>query len=435
MARLPTWQADYINRLILHLRTPLYRNGYALIVNSVGISVLGIGYWMLAARYYTTEAVGINSATIAAMTFLASVARLYLDGALIRFLPRSGATATRFIKYSYMISGLAAVLASTIFLIGLNVWAPALGFLSASPLLAVVFVMATVAYTIFVEQDGVLTGLRQAKWVPVENMAYAIVKLVLLVVLAHSAPRYGIFLSWVIPLIFSLIPVNWLIFLKLLPKHIRQNLEPETDIGATKIVRYAGGLYIGYLFSMASTQLLPLMVLRIQGSTAAAHFTLPWMIITSMQVVVPSLMGSMIVEASRDQTKLVKYSRQAFMQIARILVPAILILLIGAPYLLHFFGKSYASDSTTLLRLLSLAAIPQMFIGLYLGIARVRRSIGGVIAVHATSLMIVPTLSYFFLTRFGITGVGMAWLINQTIISLFLYFTQLRRVLQTAQGS
>src|SRR5688500_7209405 len=97
MARLPSWQVDYINRIIVHLRTPLYRNGYALIINSVGISLLGVLQWMLAARYYTTAAVGINSAAIAAMTFLASIGRLYLDGALIRFLPRSGRNAGRLI--------------------------------------------------------------------------------------------------------------------------------------------------------------------------------------------------------------------------------------------------------------------------------------------------------------------------------------------------
>jgi O-antigen/teichoic acid export membrane protein len=197
ISRLPSWQANYIYRVIVHLRTPFYQNGYALIINSVGISVLGVLYWMLAARYYTTRAVGINSATIAAMTFLAAIARLYLDGALIRFLPRSGTSAGRLIRSAYLISALAAALVGTLFVLGLKYWAPALEFLRASPLLTVVFILATIAFTIFVQQDGVLTGLRQAKWVPVENILYALAKLILLVALAGSFPEYGIFLSWV----------------------------------------------------------------------------------------------------------------------------------------------------------------------------------------------------------------------------------------------
>jgi hypothetical protein len=58
-----------------------------------------------AARFYSIDAVGINSAAISTMTFLSSAARLYLDGALIRFLPLSGATATRLIQYSILSEG------------------------------------------------------------------------------------------------------------------------------------------------------------------------------------------------------------------------------------------------------------------------------------------------------------------------------------------
>jgi O-antigen/teichoic acid export membrane protein len=434
LSRLPSWQADYINRFIVHLRTPLYWNGYALLVNSVGTSVFGFVYWVFAARFYTTHSVGINSAMIAAMTFLAGIARLYLDGTLLRFLPRAGQRSARLITSSYLVSGLAAILVGAIFLLGLNSWAPALGFLRVSPILAAAFILATVAYTVFVEQDGVLIGLRQAKWVPVENMLFALAKLVLLLVLAKSFPDSGIFISWSIPMLLTLIPVNLLIFRKLLPEHNRQNLEPENDISVSKIAHYSGGLYIGRLFYLGAAQILPLLVLRMKGSDAAAHFALPWMILTSIQLAIPNMLNSMIVEASRGPGQLVLYSRQAFKQIARILIPAIVFLLVSAPYVLNFFGKSYAAESITLLRLLVLAALPQMLIGLYLGIARVRRSIGGAIAVQAAIFVISLSLSYFFLARFDITGVGMAWLISQTVVAVFLFFTQLRPVFRKTES-
>ena len=54
-------------RLITHLRTPLYRNGYALVLSSATTSVLGMAYWFLAARTYTPDVVGLNAAAIAAM--------------------------------------------------------------------------------------------------------------------------------------------------------------------------------------------------------------------------------------------------------------------------------------------------------------------------------------------------------------------------------
>jgi O-antigen/teichoic acid export membrane protein len=425
----PLLQNDWAVSVISHLRKPLYRNGYALMLNAVTTSFLGILYWVIAARFYTTEAVGINSTTISTMTFLSTAARLYLDGALIRFLPRSGEKATRLIKYSYLIGGVASVILGAVFLLGLNLWAPALGFLRGSASISLSFLVATVASCIFTEQDGAMIGLRQAHWVPVENILFAAAKIVMLVVLAKLLPQYGIYASWVLPLIISLLPVNLLIFLKLLPKHNRENVEPEAGIGPKEIFHYAGGLYAGYIFSAASLRLLPLIVLQVVGSHAAAYFTLPWMIVTSLQLVIPSMYGSLTVEASRDQSKLVKYSRQAFSQTARILVPLVLFLFAVGPYLLRLFGKNYALEANTLLRLLCLAILPQIMTGLYFGIARIHRSVGGVVKVHASLFVMNITLSYVLMEKFGITGVGIAWLTSQLVIALILYFTQLRPIL------
>lgn len=432
MSGLPQWRSDYFSRFLAHLRMPLYRNGYALAFSAVSSAMLGFLYWALAARYYTTEAVGLNAAAIAAMTFLASVARLYLDGVLIRFLPRAGVKAGRLIRYAYFISGMTAAAIGVLFILGLNFWAPALGFLRTSPALAVGFILGTIAYCIFDQQDGALTGLRQAKWVPLENTLFALAKLVLLVMLAKPLPDYGMFFSWMIPVLVSLVPVNLLIFRKLLPRHMRESGEPEAGIGVLQIVQYAGGHYTGYLFLTASLRLLPLIVLQVAGSSAAAFFTLPWMIVTSLRLVTLGMMGSLTVEASRDKTKLVKYSRRALAQTARLLIPVVVFLLIAAPYLLQLFGQSYASEATLLLRLLSLATLPQIVTGLYLSVARVQRWIRGAIAVQASLCVMVLSLSYLFLAEFGITGIGVAWLISQTIVALVLFFTQLRPLLWTA---
>lgn len=403
-------------------------------INSVSTSILGVLYWVIAARFYSTDVVGVNAAAISTMTFLSTAARFYLDGALIRFLPRAGAKSTRLVQYSYLIGAAASAVAAAIFLLGLNFWAPALGFLRSSTTIMIGFIVATVASSIFTQQDGAFIGLRQAHWVPVENILFSIVKIVMLVIFSKSSPTYGIFASWVIPLIISILPVNLLIFLKLLPKHIRESDNTETGIDAKQIFHYAGGLYAGYIFSAASLRLLPLIVLQVVGSHAAAYFTLPWMIVTSLQLVIPGMMGSLTVEASRDQSKLVKYSRDAFRQTARLLIPMVLFLVLTGPYLLRLFGKNYAAEAITLLRLLSLSILPQIITGLYFGIARIHRSVGGVVKVHASLFVMNLVLSYLLLEKFGITGVGISWLISQLTIASVLFFTQLRPILWTARA-
>ena len=87
----PRWLAARLPaRVVEHLKSPLYRNGYALIVATGATSVLGLLYWVLAARRYSQVDVGRNSALIASMTFLANLAHLNLTNGLNRFVPTSG---------------------------------------------------------------------------------------------------------------------------------------------------------------------------------------------------------------------------------------------------------------------------------------------------------------------------------------------------------
>jgi len=111
------------------------------------------------------------------------------------------------------------------------------------------------------------------------------------------------------------------------------------------------------------------------------------------------------------------------------LVLMVFVLIIAGSYLLHLFGKNYAAEAGLLLRLLILAIVPQIVTGLYFAIARVHRSIGGVVKVHAGLFAMNLVLSYALLAKFGITGVGIAWLISQLVMALVLFMTQLRPIL------
>ncbi len=71
-----------------------------------------------------------------------------------------------------------------------GIWSPKLSFLSGGGWL-IGFVLAAAGDDVFTLQDSVLTGLRAAKWIPLENSLYALAKLLLLVVLAEHPDRLG----------------------------------------------------------------------------------------------------------------------------------------------------------------------------------------------------------------------------------------------------
>lgn len=413
-------------RLMSHLRTPLFGNGYALILSSAATSVLGVIYWILAARTYSPDVVGLNSAVISAMMFLAGVAQLNLTSALLRFIPGAGRLTWRLVVYAYLTSIGVAGLVSLIFLLWLNTWAPALGSLTTNPFFNPWFIGATMAWCVFVLQDSVLTGLRQTLWVPLENTIFSIVKIVLLLIFAQSLARYGLFASWTLALTVALLPTNFLIFRRLIPKHAQATAGQVAPLAPAQMVKYVAADYIGALFWLISTTLLPVIVTQQAGATANAYFYLAWTMAYSLYLVSPNMGSSLIVEAATDQARLGPDSYRVFVHTARLLVPVVAIVIVGAPDLLRIFGSDYAVAGTTLLRLLALSAIPNIINALYISVARVQRRLSALVTVLAGLCLLVLTLSYMLLPIYGITGVGLAWLVGQTIVAGVLWLTQLR---------
>ena len=56
-------------------------------------AVLGFAYWIIAARLFSTYAVGIAGALVSATTLFSGLGQLNLSGMLMRFLPRAGGKA------------------------------------------------------------------------------------------------------------------------------------------------------------------------------------------------------------------------------------------------------------------------------------------------------------------------------------------------------
>lgn len=420
-----------------HLRLPLFRNGYALIIGSAATSGLGLVYWVLAARFYSAEMVGLSSAALSAMLLLSGISQLSLNSVLVRFVPQAGRSTSRLILSSYLISAIAAAVTSIIFLLGLDVWAPALKTIGASRDWQILFVLATMVWGIFALQDSALTGLRQALWIPLENTAFAIVKIVLLISLAASFQAVGIFASWNVPVLLSLIPINLLIFKWLIPRHIRATRERATPITLHLIARFVGGNYLGSLFFLASTTLLPIMVTNLSGASANAYFYPPWMIVTALQLVAVNLSTSLTVEATLDRAQLHTYSRRVLVQIARLVVPLVIVVFLGAPLILQVFGSAYATEGAALLRWLALGVLPNILIALFISLARVQNRSGTIMLVQGTLSLLILSLSYLWLPTLGITGVGVAWLISQTLVALVLLVVWLRPILKlkTAQSN
>jgi O-antigen/teichoic acid export membrane protein len=290
------------------------------------------------------------------------------------------------------------------------------------------FIAAVACYSIFALQDMALTGLRQTHWVPVENTLFSIAKLVLLLVLVGTSLQLGILLSFLLPLVLVILPLNWFLFRRWVPHHMTHSAQTE-HLPLSQIARFVGGDYVGQLFALAGMALLPLMVTNRLGADANAYFYLAWVVAGSLQLLNVNFAISLTVEAALDEQALAKYTRNMLLHSLRLLVPVVVALLLFAPWLLTLFGKSYAEESVTVLRLLVFAALPHNLIALWLGIARVRRQIKQIILVQAANCVLLLGASAALMNVYGITGVGLGVLLAETIIAALLLVTQIHPLL------
>jgi O-antigen/teichoic acid export membrane protein len=406
-----------------HLADPLYRTGYYLILGTGLTGVLGVVFWAVAARSYAATVVGVNAAALSAMTLISGVCSLGLSAVLVRYLPVAGASARTIVKATYattaglsIVVGIGAAATSAF-------WSPSLSFL-AEPAWIVGFAAATAATTVFTLQDSVLTGLRAAQWIPIENSLYATAKLVLLLALVGTLPHSGPFIAWNAPLLIAIVLVNFLIFGRLV-----RGLESPGTIDRRSVVRMAAGNYGGNLFSLIGNLFLPILVTNVASPAEAAYFYVPWLISLSLELVALNVTTSLTVEAALEPAQLRVLTRRALRHSMSMVIPLSVFTAVAAPWLLLIFGSGYADVGTPLLRVLILGMIPNVFVALGISVARIEHRGSILFVVPAVSCFLVLGISAGLLPRLGIVAVGVAWTATQALLAVCLLGGILRPLL------
>ncbi|WOX08598.1 lipopolysaccharide biosynthesis protein [Streptomyces sp. N50] len=395
--------------------SPLFRNAYALMLNTGISAVLGLGYWLIAAHYYSPSAVGQGSAAIAAMKLLAGLTAVTLTGAMARFIPVAGRATGRLIFRTYAGSSIIVAFGAGIFLLTLNDWGPSYRFLHG-PVPALGFVVAVIAWNLLTLQDGVLTGLRSAPWVPVGNTVFSAVKLALLVGLASVFAASGVFVSWVAAIAFSVVPLGWLVFRRLVPRHIEATEEHARPPTLREIGRFLAGDYTGSLFSLAVVYLVPVIIASQVSSEDNAYFYITTTIGGTVNLLAINMGASLTVEGSHDPARIAANTRAALKRMARIMLPICGLLFIGAPYILGVFGAGYADAATPLLRWFAVGALLRVLMETYFAVLRAQSRTSGLAWLQGLLCVLVLSLTLLLLPRMGLTGAGVAEISSLAVI-------------------
>jgi O-antigen/teichoic acid export membrane protein len=398
-------------------RAPQHRDGLALVLSSGLTSVIGLLYWVVAARLFPPEILGVNNTLISTMTLIAVGAQLNLGNALLRFVPVAERSARRLVFTCYGLGIAVAGVAGGLFALGAGWWAPELQHAVGGGPLVAFFVLATPVWTVFVIQDYVLTAVKRATLVPLENLAFSLLKIALLGAGALVAFDLVIAVSWMVATALIVLAVTGYL-LRVLPAPSPGEPPVASPVRPRAVARFVSADWTGGLFTNAVEFGLPLLVLVTLGAEQAATFGVTWAIAYGLYLVSHGMGQSLVAHVAAEPAALAAARRSTVTRSLALILPAALVIVPGAGLILSIFGAHYAATGTTLLALASLSAVPNVIVTAALFGARVQQQRAVLLGVPAAVAVLVIPAALVLMPVLGLTGVGVALVVGQTVVAV-----------------
>lgn len=411
-----------------HASHHLLRGAYSLLANTAVTSILGMGFWVAAARLYPAGDVGRDTVLISSMLGLSTICQLNLSNGIARFLPDLGARSARALIWAYGLATAVAALLGAAFVLVVPGVSHELAYLGNEAGLAVGFVVALALWGVFTLQDAAFMATRRAPWIPIENGLFGALKLAALPLFLIVGAANGVFLAWVLPMALMLIPVNMLVFRRAIPAHIAGDARESSveRLGRKRVMRFLAQDYLGSVLTEVTLTMLPLLVIVILGARQSAYFAMPFTIAVAFDTLAYGACASLVVEGTLEQESLRALTRLFVRRVLALLVPAAALLAIAAPLVLLPFGHDYAQRGATVLRLLLCASVFRTVIVLFSAVARVQGHGPRIALVELALLVLVLGPAIALARSHGIDGVAFAWLAANVVICIAVIPTLLR---------
>jgi O-antigen/teichoic acid export membrane protein len=396
----------------------LYRNSICLMLSTAVMAIFGFIFWIICARLFNPEQVGIATTLISIMTLISSFSLLGLGNSLIKYLPSSDRKNEK-INTSLIIATLVSIIISTLFLIFLKTFSPKLLFIRNNLIFSLLFVLFIIFSSINTITENVFIAYRSSIYVLIKNTILGVSKLFFpFIFIALSS--YGIFMSLGFSL--AIASIIGLLFLFLKFKYL---FMPKINKDIVKrMIKFSLGNYIAGFIGGLPMMVLPIFITNSIGATFSAYFYMDTMIANLLYVVPIATSQSLFAEGSYSETELKAHLQKAIKMISLIIIPAIILTLSFGKYILLGFGKNYSSEGTIFLWILALSGIFVSINYICNTVFFIKHKIKLVIFVNLLGSIAIMGISYLLLSK-GLFGIGIAWIIGQAIMSFIYLVTTL----------
>jgi O-antigen/teichoic acid export membrane protein len=377
-------------------------------VNQGVSTLLGFVFWTLAAHRYSAATVGVFSTVVAGTGLLAAIAALGWQNTMMRHV--SGAENSRELV-SVVMAAIATVgaLVCLLTVLTLGPHLPAsLGLRQHGTRLLLV-----TALVVFTAISGIvgagLVAMRASHAVLITDLIGSVAQIVALIALA-SLRSSGLLISYGIGLVLA----TSLAAVALVHTSTGKWPRIRSFLILRRYLSVASGNYLATILGILPSSIMPLEALLILGPAGAARFVIAGKVSGFLAVIPSTVAGVYFAEASRRGASRRQLLRQSLRGVYLLLVPAVAVVVVCAPWLLDLFGASYSAAATGCLRVLALGTL--LSGGAYLVdsvLIAGDRIVAYVFMNGANAALVLGCVG--ILLSHGLTAAALGWVLAQAI--------------------
>jgi O-antigen/teichoic acid export membrane protein len=328
------------------------RQGIWVLVGLIGVSVLGFGFWALAARLFSHDAVGIAASLVSLSTLGASLAIVGFDTGIMRFASRE-LHPRKLIRMILLVTGLSAATVGVALPLGVltinHVDSGLLG-----PLVGLGLALTVWTVWSFVTNGVFLAG-RKAQVSSSLLLVYGVLKIVLLVALV-SAGVVGLFAAYTLPLLL-LVVASFL----LIPRYWPAENPKGRHHSLWEIATLSAGNWISSSGISLPNLSGPALVLTIFGAASAAYFFLAFQLAEVLNYGADAIAKSLLTHGSRENYLSRSLISRVRTRVYVVLVPLVAAGIFAAPTVGRLVGGPGLAAHALSIQLFLLATLPRSF--------------------------------------------------------------------------
>lgn len=369
-----------------HLHRRIAHDSLFLVLTSGLTALVGMLFWVVAARTIPPVQLGVDAAVISAVTAAATVAATGIVNAFLAQVPTAGVGRGTLVRFGYamlvVISSVAGLVAGLLIVTVLDTGLPAW---PTVPLIA----MGTVIWSLFIVQDSVLAATRRARWLLAENLPVNLAKLALLPVFAGLVSQAPL-LSMLVPSLLAVIVIS-----SLLGRICRPSAEEiaaaDGESGHSWLRRNRRAVLVfvardgtGSALNLGLFMALPFVVTASAGGVQGALFILCLQVAMGLDLLTSGIAQSMTANTAVDPSRAGVMAWQIWRRVALLVGAALAVLVLIAPFLLGMFGETYVAEGgVAVLLLLAVGSLLRTTFEVWTALMRVR---------HRTAVLLVANL-------------------------------------------